>query len=75
MSYINLKMYRKAVEDCQAGIRLDATFARVYKRLFMAYLALGEVVQAKEALDHAVQLNASDPTNVKDKDVINTVIH
>ena len=60
MSYINLKMFRKAVEDCQAGIRLDATFPRIYKRLFKAYLALGETAQAKEALDTAVQLDPND---------------
>ena len=68
-------MFRKAVEDCQAGIRLDATFPRVYKRLFKAYLALGETAQAKEALDTACQLDANDQSNGKDKDLMNTVIH
>ena len=75
MSYISLKMYRKAVEDCQAGIRLNAEFPRVYKRLFKAQLALGNVNEAKQALDIAVRLDSNDATNVKDKDLVNTVIH
>jgi len=49
--YLAQKEWKLAVEDCQAGIRIDHTFARVYKRLFKAQLALGKITEAKEALD------------------------
>ena len=75
MSFIHLKQYRRAVEDCQAGIRLNAEFPRIYKRQFKAYLALGETNLAKESLDRAVALDPNDATNGKDKDLMNTVIH
>lgn len=68
-------MYRKAVEDCQAGIRINNEFARIHKRHFKSLLALGRVQEAKSALDTSILLDPNAPTNVKDKDLINTVIH
>jgi len=44
--YIALKQYRRAVEDCQAGIRINNSFARIYKRLFKALMALGQIQEA-----------------------------
>ena len=59
-SFIALKQYRRAVEDCQAGIRINHEFPRIYKRLFKAQLALGNIAEAKEALDMACNLDPSD---------------
>lgn len=42
-SYIALKQFRQAVEDCKAGIRINPSFQRIYKRLYKAQLALGDV--------------------------------
>jgi len=38
------------MEDCQAALRLNPEFARIYKRLFKSKLALGQVAEAKKAL-------------------------
>ena len=50
-SYIAIKEYKKALDDCKAAIRINPDFARVYKRLFKANLALGNIQDAKEAFD------------------------
>ena len=41
--YISMKQFRKALEDCQAGIRINPQFARIYKRTFKCHLALGNI--------------------------------
>jgi len=46
-SLIALKDFKRALDDCQAAIRLNAEFAKIYKRLFRAHLGLGEVQEAK----------------------------
>ncbi len=46
-AYIAANQYRLAVEDCQAGIRINNQFARIYKRLFKAQMALGEIAEAQ----------------------------
>lgn len=74
-SYIAIKEYRKALDDCKAAIRINPDFARVYKRLFKAHLALGNIQDAKEAFDQAVTLDPNDATNKKDKESLDTVIH
>ena len=63
------------MEDCQAGIRINADFPRIYQRQYKAYLALGKVTEAKESLDRFVQLDPNNANNTKDKDLVNTVIH
>ena len=63
------------MEDCQAGIRINNQFARIYKRLFKAQLALGNVGEATQALETAVQLDPNDATNPKDKETLNTLMH
>lgn len=74
-SYIATKEYRKALDDCKAAIRINPDFARVYKRFFKAHLALGNINDAKEALDRAVELDPNDKTNKQDKESMDTVIH
>jgi tetratricopeptide (TPR) repeat protein len=48
------------MEDCQQAIRLNPDFARSYKRLYKAQLALGNIPEAQEALKIAVE---KDPTD------------
>ena len=73
--YIAIKQYRKAVEDCQAGIRLNPEFARIYKRLFKSQMALGKISESREALEQACTLDPNDATNAKDKEQMNTITH
>ena len=75
MAYIAYKDYKRAVDDCKAAIRINPAFARVYKRLFKAQLALGNIQPAKEALEQAVALDPTDATNRKDQSALDTVIH
>ena len=74
-SYIAVKEYKKALDDCKAAIRINPDFARVYKRLFKAHLALGNLSDAKEAFDRAVELDPNDKSNKQDKESMDTVIH
>jgi len=75
MAYIACKEYRRAVDDCKAAIRMNPDFARTYKRLFKAQLALGNIDPAKEALERAVALDPNDATNKRDQDALGTVVH
>jgi len=75
MAYIACKEYKAAVDDCKAAIRINPEFARVYKRLFKAQLALGNIDPAKEALELAVKLDPNDATNKRDQDALSTVVH
>lgn len=59
-------MYRKAINDCKAAIRINPNFAKTYKRLFKAYLATGNIEEAKTNLDQAIQLDPNDAANKKD---------
>ena len=74
-SYIAIKEYRKALDDCKAAIRINPSFPRVYQRLFKAHLALGNITDAKEALDQAMTLDPNAASNKKDKEACDTVIH
>ena len=49
-AYIAQNDFKKAIEDCQSGIRINQNFARIYKRLFKAYLSVGEIEKAASAL-------------------------
>ena len=66
MAYIAVKEYRKALDDCKAAVRINPDFARTYKRLFKAHLALGNISPAKEALGQAITLDPNDASNKKD---------
>jgi len=35
-AYIAMNEYKKAIDDCQAGLRINENFPRLYKRLFKA---------------------------------------
>ena len=74
-SYIAVKEYKKALDDCKAAIRINPDFARTYKRLFKAHLALGNIDPAKEALEQAVALDPNDASNKKDQEALSTVVH
>ena len=63
------------MEDCQAGIRINSEFARIYKRLFKGQLGLGKINEAREALERAVELDPNDQTNGKDKELMSTITY
>jgi tetratricopeptide (TPR) repeat protein len=67
--------YKRALEDCQAGIRLNPAFAKIYKRLFKAHICLGNVAEAKQALDIAIEADPNDSTNKSDKNLMEEVLH
>ena len=74
-SYLALKQYKNAVNDCKAAIRINSAFQRSYKRLFKAELAFGNVEAARAALSEAKKLDPSDATNKKDQELLDTVEH
>jgi DnaJ family protein C protein 7 len=41
-SSIQLKEFKRAIEDCERAIALNISFGRAYKRLFKCYLSLGD---------------------------------
>jgi len=75
MAYLAVKDYKLAVDDCKNAIRINPEFARTYKRLFKAELALGNIDAAKDALATSVELEPADRTHKMDQDALNTVIH
>lgn len=74
-SLIALKQYKQALEDCQAAQRMNPDFARLYKRLFKANLALGNIGEAEEALKIAVEKEPNDKSNKADLELMETVKH
>ena len=75
MCYNTIKQYKLAINDCKAAIRINPNFQKTYKRLFKAYLAIGNIEDAKAALDQAITLNPQDATNKKDSEALETVEH
>ena len=75
MTYLAVKEYKLAVDDCKNAIRINPEFPRTYKRLFKAELALGNIEAAKSALATSVELEPNDPTHKMDQNSLTTVIH
>ena len=63
------------MEDCQAAIRLQPSFAKIYKRLFKAHICLGNVAEAQQALEIAIHTDPNDPTNKADRNLMEEVQH
>lgn len=42
-SYIQLKDFKKAMEDCQMALKQNPSFAKAYKRMFRCHLSLGNL--------------------------------
>jgi predicted Zn-dependent protease len=41
-----MKDYKRALEDCQAALRLNPGFTKIFKRLFKANIGLGNIKEA-----------------------------
>ena len=74
-SLIQLKEFNRAMEDCQAALRLNPDFARIYKRQFKAQLALGYVAEAKKSLATAIEKDPLDKSNKADLELMDTVFY
>ena len=72
-SYIAIKEFARAKEDCKMAVRLNPDFARTYKRLFKAHLALGHVQEAEQALKTALQKDPNDRANPADTKLMENV--
>lgn len=70
-----MKDYKHALEDCQAALRLNPNFSKIYKRLFKANIGLGNIDEAKEALNKAIEMDPNDATNKADNELMGEVIH
>lgn len=67
--------FKKAIDDCQAGLRINEKFPRLYKRLFKAYLQLGNIEEAATALSRAKELDHAAKENKADQELMDTVNH
>lgn len=74
-AYIAMNEFKKAIDDCQAGIRINQNFARIYKRLWKAYLMLGEICKSTSALHQAKLLDPQAKENKVDQELMDTVNH
>jgi tetratricopeptide (TPR) repeat protein len=74
-SMIQLKQYKRALDDCKAAIRLNPDFSKIYKRLFKANLGMGNIEEAEQALKQALTLEPNDPANKEDSSLMETVLH
>lgn len=74
-AYIAQNEFRKAIDDCQAGLRINENFPRLYKRLFKAQLCLGNLTEAAASLSRAKMLDAAAKENKADQELMDTVSH
>lgn len=58
-----------------AGLRINENFPRLYKRLFKAHLALGNLPEAAAALGRAKELDHAAKENKADQELMDTVNH
>jgi small glutamine-rich tetratricopeptide repeat-containing protein alpha len=65
-AYIAQNDFKRAIDDCQAGLRINEKFPRLYKRLFKAHLSLGNLREAEAALIRAKELDVSAKENKMD---------
>lgn len=73
--FIQTKDYKRALEDCQAAIRVNPQFSKIYKRLFKANLGMGNIQEAESALKRAIQIDPTDATNKADQNLMDEVLH
>ncbi|KAL8582960.1 hypothetical protein ACOMHN_006504 [Nucella lapillus] len=59
-AYIKLNDHQKAIEDCQAALRIDPKYSKAYGRMGIAYTALGNHESAVACHQKALEL---DPDN------------
>lgn len=64
---MNLGKYREAVDDCRASLQYKLDYPKVIKRLVSALIALGELDEAKLALEQAVTVNESNKMELIDE--------
>ena len=74
-AYISMNEFKKAIDDCMAGLRINENFPRLYKRLFKAHLALGNLPEAEAALVRAKELDPAAKENKADQELMDTVNH
>lgn len=43
LTYIQMKEFRKAIEDCERALDLNPNFGKAHKRMSKAYLGLGDL--------------------------------
>lgn len=72
-SYIQLKDFKKALDDCKRALSLNPGFARAFKRMFRIYLSVGNLEKAKEVLNKAMQVDPDDKTNANDLKLLESV--
>ncbi len=66
LSNIQMKEYKRAIEDSELALQVNPAFARAYQRLFKCYLSMGDLQAAKLNLDKAKEIDPVDASIVKD---------
>ncbi|CAH6720136.1 heat shock protein Sti1p [[Candida] jaroonii] len=69
-SYASLKNFPKALEDAEACVKTNATWAKGYNRVAAAHYGLGNLDDAKQQYEKALQL---DSNNAMAKDGLKSV--
>ena len=59
--HLMLSQFTQAIADAKCSLELDAGFVQGYVRVSKCYVALGDVISAKHAIDKALQI---EPNNV-----------
>jgi tetratricopeptide (TPR) repeat protein len=57
MTAIMMKDFLKAIDDCEAALKVNAHFARAYQRLCKCLMSLGDFQRAKENIDKAREID------------------
>ncbi len=56
--YLQMKEPLKAIKDCQKALEINPTFIKAHKRMFNAYLALGNLEVRREKKSYRQHLCA-----------------
>ena len=64
-AYCNLKEYQKAVDDCEAAIALQPTYAKAVARLGLSYYFLGNYEKSVESYEMSVSLEPDNKSSAE----------
>ena len=56
---MNLNKYEDAISDCRSALAIQPDYPKVIRRLAQGLIAMGEIREAKQILEEAVEFNES----------------
>lgn len=74
LSLIQMKEFKKAIEESENALKINPKFARAFQRLFKCYISVGDFNNAKLALSKSQEIDPTDANNAKDAKTLESVL-